>query len=801
MDKRIDDILNALSLEEKAGLCSGADFWHLKSVERLGLGSVMMCDGPHGLRKQAGNVDHMGMSKSEPATCFPTAATTACSWDVDLIGEMGKALGEECLEKEISIILGPGANIKRSPLCGRNFEYFSEDPLLSGSMAAAWIGGVQSRGVGVSLKHFALNNQEERRMTIEAVVDDRAMREIYLRSFEHAVKAAKPWTVMCSYNRVYGSYLADSKKMLSDVLRDEWGFEGLVMSDWGATNDRVAGIKAGMDLEMPSNLGLNDAKIVAAIEDGTLDMADLNHVVTRIIRLILKSLDNKKSGFMYDKSTHHTLAQRIAAESSVLLKNDGLLPLKKNVKLAVIGEFAKSPRYQGAGSSIINPSRLDNFCAVLDEKGVVYTYAQGYHKTINQPNEALLSLAIAAAKAADVVLLFAGLPDAFESEGFDRSHISLPDSHNELIRRVLSVNPNTAIVLQNGAPVAMPWASDAAAILECYLGGQAGARAVAEILLGEINPSGKLAETFPLALEDNPSYKNFPGNIMTVEYRESIFVGYRYYDTAEKPVLFPFGHGLSYTSFEYADLSVMSEKGGMLVSLSVKNTGRMDGAETIQLYVKNAPSTLFKAKKELRAFKKIVLKKGEAEKVTFTLTDDAFAYYNTELKDWHVEKGDYQILIGASSRDIRLAQTISVKENRQADVPDTRQIFPAYHTLKDEILDIPEAQFETLLGRPLPSGAAVPAPPYTETHMLKETAGHWFGKLVIAYAKKQVHAMMKEDDAELGNQGMHEAQVLEFPLRALGQLNGDLLPKYFVKGFIEILNGHFFKGIRWILKK
>ncbi|MEX1308061.1 MAG: glycoside hydrolase family 3 C-terminal domain-containing protein [Eubacteriales bacterium] len=801
MKKKIQEILSALTLEEKAGLCSGADFWHLKSVERLNLSSIMMCDGPHGLRKQSGDVDHLGISKSEPATCFPTAATTACSWDIDLLTEMGKALGEECLEKEISVILGPGANIKRSPLCGRNFEYFSEDPLLSGHMATAWINGVQSQGVGVSLKHFVLNNQEERRMTIDAVVDERAMREIYLRSFELAVKAAKPWTVMCSYNRVYGTYLSDNKKLLSDVLRDEWGFSGLVMSDWGATNDRVAGIEAGMDLEMPSNQELNDAKIVAAVKNGTLSEADLDKVVTRVITLILNSLHNKKKGYSFDSTAHHAMAQRIAAESTVLLKNDGLLPLKENQSLAVIGEFAKSPRYQGAGSSIINPSALDNTCAVLDKNSISYTYAQGYNKSSNTPDDALLSEAVKAAKAADVVLLFAGLPDAFESEGFDRKHISLPDSHNELIRQILSVNQNTVIILQNGAPVAMPWANDAKAILECYLGGQAGAGAAVDILFGKVNPSGKLAETFPLALEDNPAYKHFPGHIKTVEYRESIFVGYRYYDTAEKPVLFPFGHGLSYTTFEYSNLSISPAKNSYDVSLDVKNAGQMDGAEIIQLYIKNAPSTLFKAKKELKAFKKIKLQAGETKKVDFKISKDAFAYYNTDVSDWHVQGGDYMILIGASSRDIRLSQTVSVKETKTADVPDTRETLPAYHQLKDEVLNIPKNQFETLLGRPVPCGDAVPGPPFTDTHMLRETQNHWFGRLVIWFAKKEVANMMDMDDAEAGNIAMHEAQATEMPIRALVQLGGDSLPKYFVNGFIEILNGHFFKGIRWMLKK
>ncbi len=606
MKEVIKKIINDLSLEEKAGLCSGADFWHLKSVERLGLGKIMVTDGPHGLRKQDGDSDHVGLNDSVPTTCFPAACTTASSWDEKLLFEMGEALGEECLQEQVSVILGPGANIKRSPLCGRNFEYFSEDPHLSGKMAASLIKGIQSKDIGTSLKHYVMNNQEERRMTIDAMVDERAQREIYLKSFEIAVKEAKPWTIMCSYNRVDATYLSNNKRLLNDILRDEWGYNGVVVSDWGATNDRVNAIKAGLDLEMPSSGGVNDSRIIEAVKSGRLSEGELDKAVENLVDLILKSVKAKKD-FKYDKQAHHRLARKVAANSAVLLKNDGTLPLDKKTKVAIIGQFAKKPRYQGAGSSIITPTKVESVCDVLDAEGVAYQYAQGYNIKTAGVDKALIDEAVLCAKEAEIAVVLAGLTDDFESEGFDREHMDLPATHTALIQAVSKANPKTVVVLQNGSPVTMPWINGVCVVLESYLGGQAGGGAIVDILYGEVNPSGKLAETFPMKLEDNPSYKHFPGLKTRVEYRESIYVGYRYYDKAKKEVLFPFGFGLSYTEFEYSDLKIDKIKNGYKVSYVIKNTGSRDGAEVSQIYVRNAESVLFKPEKELRAFDKVFL--------------------------------------------------------------------------------------------------------------------------------------------------------------------------------------------------
>ncbi|MCD6322779.1 MAG: glycoside hydrolase family 3 C-terminal domain-containing protein, partial [Clostridiales bacterium] len=622
MNKKVNEILNQLTLEEKAGLCSGNDFWNLKSVERLGLPKIMMTDGPHGLRKQEGDTDHIGLSMSVPTTCFPTAVTTASSWDTELIYEMGQALGEECLEENVSVILGPGANIKRSPLCGRNFEYISEDPYHTGSMAAALIKGIQSQGIGTSLKHFAMNNQETRRMTIEAVVDERAQREIYLAGFEKAVKEAQPWTVMCSYNRADGDYLSEHKRYLTDILKEEWGHTGLVVTDWGACNDRVKGLKAGQELEMPSSWGRNDEKIVKAVTDGKLPVELLDKAVARIIELILKGQENRRVDYKYDKEAHHSLARRVAGQSAVLLKNANILPMDKREKVAVIGKFAKSPRYQGTGSSIINPSKKDDICHALDEVGIDYEYAAGYSTKTDKSNPELISEARKIATSCEKVIIAVGLTDRYESEGFDRTHLKMPDSHNELIKEVTSVNPNVVVVLMNGAPVEMPWIDSVKGVLEAYLGGQAGGGAVVDILFGDVNPSGKLAETFPLKLKDTPCFNYFPGNMKSVEHRESIYVGYRYYEKASKEVLFPFGYGLSYTDFKYSDIKVEHMSGyDYKVSVTIKNNGSIAGAEIVQIYVKNPESAIYKADKELRDFGKVYLEPGQSEELFFSLHD------------------------------------------------------------------------------------------------------------------------------------------------------------------------------------
>lgn len=669
MQRDIQELISQMTLEEKASLCSGLDFWHLKGIERLGIPSIMVTDGPHGLRKQQQSADHLGIYNSVPATCFPSAVGLASSWNRELVEKVGIALGEECQAEGVAILLGPGANIKRSPLCGRNFEYFSEDPYLSSEMAASHIKGVQSQGVGTSLKHFAVNNQEHRRMSVDAIVDERTLREIYLASFEGAVKQAQPWTVMCSYNKVNGEYASENKYLLTDILKDEWGFEGFVVSDWGAVNERVKGLAAGLDLEMPSSNGIGDQKIVEAVKNGTLPEEVLDKAVERILRVIFKAVDRKKENASYDKEAHHQLAREVARECIVLLKNEErILPLKKEGTIAVIGEFAKNPRYQGGGSSHVNPTKLDNIYEEIKKtagNNANILYAQGYNLEKDEIDEQLIQEAKKVAIQSDVAILFVGLPERYESEGYDRQHLRIPDNHQKLIEAVTEVQPNVVVVLSNGSPIEMPWLDKVKGVLEAYLGGQALGGAIADLLFGDANPSGKLAETFPRELSHNPSYLNFPGEGDKVEYKEGIFVGYRYYDKKNIEPLFPFGYGLSYTTFEYSNLSIskkeMLDTETVTVTVNVKNTGEMAGKEIVQLYVKDVESSVIRPEKELKGFEKIELQPGEEKTVTFTLDKRAFAYYNVDLKDWHVESGEFEILIGKSSRDIVLKDSIYVK--------------------------------------------------------------------------------------------------------------------------------------------
>ena len=663
MERDIKSLISQMTLEEKASLCSGLDNWHTKPIERLGIPSIRMSDGPHGLRKEVPN-----QQTSVPSTCFPTAVTTASSWDRELIKQMGQALAQECQAEEVDIILGPAINIKRSPLCGRNFEYFSEDPYLSSQLATAYIQAVQSMGVGTSLKHYAANNQEYRRFTIDETIDERTLREIYLSNFEGAVKEGKPWTVMCSYNRVNGILASENKYLLTEILKEEWGFEGFVVSDWGAVDERVEGIKAGLDLEMPSSYGIGDQKIIEAVKIGKLDEKELDQTVERLLKIIFKAIDNRKRGTTYDKQAHHKLARKIAGESMVLLKNqDNILPLKKEGTIAIIGAFAKKPRYQGGGSSHVNPTKLDNALEEIEklvQGKAKIIYEEGYNLDNDEMNQELIDKAKEAAKKSNVAIIFAGLPDRYESEGYDRKHMKMPENHNKLIEEISKVQPNTIVVLSNGAPVEIPWIDKVKGLLESYLGGQAGGGAVADILFGEVNPSGKLAETFPKKLSHNPSYLNFPGEGNKVEYREGVFVGYRYYDKKEIEPLFPFGYGLSYTTFEYTDISVdkkeITDKETIEVKVKVKNTGKVKGKEIVQLYVRDVESKVNRPEKELKGFEKIELEPGEEKTVTFKLDKRSFAYYNTEIRDWYVESGEFEILVGKSSKEIELKETVKV---------------------------------------------------------------------------------------------------------------------------------------------
>mgnify|MGYP001391984371 FL=1 len=680
------DLISQMTLKEKASLCSGKDFWHLKSIERLGLPEIMVCDGPHGLRKQNAENKKVGIGNSYPATCFPTAVTTACSWDRDLIYKMGQALAEECLQHGVSVLLGPGVNMKRSPLCGRNFEYFSEDPELAGEMGAAFIAGVQSKGIGTSLKHFAGNSQEMKRMTSNSIIDERALREIYLRAFEKAVKKSQPWTVMNAYNLLNGTYCSENDWLQNKVLRDEWGFKGAVISDWGAVNDRVAGLNAGNDLEMPSSGGVNDAKIVEAVKCGVIDETTLDERVDKLIDIILKGAANKKPGYKFDVKAHNLLSRQIAEQSMVLLKNDGnILPLKRveGEYVAVIGAFADNPRYQGAGSSIINPTMIDSGRRAFNNSPISVKFADGYDRSGKRKNEdAYITEACNLAKNASKAVVFIGLTDDYESEGFDRSTMKLPDGHNRLVEAVSRVNDNVIVVLEGGSPVEMPWADDVKAILNAYLGGQSVAPAIVDVLTGKANPCGKLAETYPVCLKDTPTSFRYPDSKENVQYRESIFIGYRYYDKVERNVRFPFGFGLSYTSFEYSDIKLKKKnltKGeGAKVTFTIKNTGDVAGSEIAQVYVAKPESKIFRAPKELKGFVKIHLEPGEEKKVTVELDDRAFAFWNTATEDWCVESGEYKILVGASSRDIRLEAAAKMKSEDDETIVDLRESAGVY---------------------------------------------------------------------------------------------------------------------------
>ncbi|SFC76645.1 beta-glucosidase [Bacillus sp. 491mf] len=671
MKRNIKQIISKMTLEEKASLCSGLDFWHTKGIERLGIPSIMVTDGPHGLRKQKEGSDHLGIFDSVPATCFPSAVGLASTWNRELINKVGVALGEECQAEDVAVLLGPGVNIKRSPLCGRNFEYFSEDPYLSSEMAASHINGVQSQGVGTSLKHFAANNQEHRRMSTDAIIDERTLREIYLASFEGVVKKAKPWTVMSAYNKVNGVYASENESLLNNILKDEWGFEGFVVSDWGAVNERGDALSAGLELEMPASNGIGEQKIIKAVRNGELSEEKLDLAVERFLSIIFKAAENKKENAVYDINAHHRLAREVARESMVLLKNeDKILPLKKEGTVAVIGEFAKIPRYQGGGSSHIKPTKLENILEEIENvsgKNTSVLFAKGYLLESDEVDKNLINEAKEVATGADTVIIFVGLPDRCESEGYDREHMNLPENHVQLIQAIAEINNNIVVVLSNGAPIEMPWITKVKGLLEGYLGGQALGGAIADLLFGDANPSGKLAETFPRQLSETPSYLNFPGEGDRVEYKEGIFVGYRYYDKKRIEPLFPFGFGLSYTNFEYSKLSIsekeMKDAGKVTVTVNVGNTGNVAGKEIVQLYVRDVETNVIRPEKELKGFEKVELLPDEEKTVTFLLDKRAFAYYNVELKDWHVESGQFEILIGKSSRDIILKDTVYVESS------------------------------------------------------------------------------------------------------------------------------------------
>lgn len=802
MNLKHQDIISKLTIEQKASLCSGKDFWHTKGIEELGLPEIMMTDGPHGVRKQPDSKES-GIGGSYPATCFLPACTSAASWDKAMLYRMGQALGEEAKSEGVSVILGPGVNIKRNPLCGRNFEYFSEDPFLAGKLAAGFIKGIQSEGVGACVKHFAANNQETRRQTINAVVDERALREIYLTAFEIAIKESDPWAVMNAYNKLNGVFCSENSFLLNDVLRSDWGYSGLVMTDWGAENDRVSGLKAGGNLEMPGSKGFNDSKIVEAVNKGELDAKALDANVDRVIDLILKAKEKMSDGKKtYDKAEHHSLVRKMAANSFVLLKNnDNILPLAKGKKVAVIGSLAKSPRFQGAGSSFIEPTRLDNVLDIYkDEYKFVPKFAPGYRCDSDESDEELEKEAVElAAKDKDrIILFFAGLTDIYESEAFDRENMSLPLNQLKLIEKVLEVNKNVVIVLSCGSPVEMPFNEEVKAILCSYLGGQAGAGAVLDILYGKVNPSGKLPETFAKKYEDVPSAKYFPEGPVSVEYRESIFVGYRYFERAGKDVLYPFGFGLSYTDFEFSDLSLSSENilddDSLEVSFKIKNIGQKDGSEVCQLYVGANSERLFRPIKELKEFTKVFLKAGEEKTVSFTLSKRAFSYFNVNSKSFEVETGRYTVFVGNSSSNTPLLKELRVTNTSSVALPDYIKGAPNYFTANVNFIS--DKEFSLIYGSELPQKRLpadyVPDLNFTFDDMNQTLGGKALCR-IVSFITGGVVGGTK------ANKKMSVRMFMSSPLRATVLMSEGRMSERMAKDILKMGTGHFWRGFAGLI--
>ena len=790
------EIIGKMTLEEKASLTSGKDFWQSMDIQRLGISSMFLSDGPHGIRKQAAAADHLGLNASVPATCFPTAATVANSWSEELGEKIGSYLGEEAVAQKVNVLLGPGTNMKRNPLCGRNFEYFSEDPYLAGKMAANYIKGVQSHGISACVKHFCANNQEERRMAIDTVVDERTLREIYLTAFEIAVKEGGTKSLMSSYNMLNGVYTNENLHLMRDILRKEWGYKGVVITDWGGSNDRVAGLLAGNELEMPTAGGETNADIVNAVKSGKLKEEVLDECIDRMLELIFTTEEiYKKPQKDFDVEKHHSMAQFAAEESMVLLKNQGnILPLKPETKVAVIGDFAKQPRYQGAGSSIVNPTKLDNTLDCFADSSILCVgYAPGFER-YGKKNKMLIKEACALAEKAEVVLLYIGLDEATEAEGLDRKDMKVPENQIHLLEAVSKVNPNIVAVLSCGSAVEMPWINNIKGLLHTYLSGQAGARAILRVLSGEVNPSGKLAESYPLHYEDVPSSRNFPGKEVSVEYREGLYIGYRYYDTANVKVLFPFGYGLSYTSFEYTNLKVESDK----VTFTLKNTGDMAGAEVAQLYIGKSSQVIFRPKKELKGFKKVFLKPGETRTVTIDFDDKSFRYYNVATDSWEEEAGEYNITIGASCEEVKLCGVI-MREGTIATVPYDNTALPAYFSGKTASVDLKE--FERLLGRKVPEAKWDRSKllGYNDTIAQCQYAKGGFARFVLHLIDFAYWFLIKIGKRSTANIIM--MSIYHMPFRGIARMTGGAVNMPMLDGILMIVNGHFFKGLGHVLKE
>ena len=777
------EILQKLSLEQKCALLSGKNTWQTQDYPKQGVPAIWLSDGPNGLRKQAGAADHLGLNPSVPATCFPTAATMANSWDPALGEEVGRALGEETAANRVNVLLGPGLNVKRSPLCGRSFEYFSEDPYLSGKMAAAYVRGIQENGIAACPKHFAVNSQELRRMASNSVLDERTLRELYLTAFEIVVKEAHPKSIMSAYNRVNDTYANENRHLLVDILRKEWGFDGAVVTDWGGSNDHVEGVKNGSTLEMPSP-GLGGArKLLKAVAEGSLTEQEIDLRVDELLELVLSTTEAmEKAPRSFDEKAHHELAQRAAAESIVLLKNEGgVLPLKHGKKVTLIGDFALTPRYQGAGSSMVNPTRVDSLkdameAAELDMVG----YCAGYERS-GKPNKAYLEEAVSQAKMADVAILCIGLDESSESEGLDRTHIGIPAVQKQLLDAVTAANPNVVAVVSAGSVIETDWVEQCKAVVHGYLGGQAGAGAMLEVLTGWQNPCGKLAETIPLRYEDTPAARYFPGRKQNAEYREGLYVGYRYYETANKAVRYPFGYGLSYTTFAYSDLKVNAEK----ITFTLTNTGSCAGSEIAQLYVAKPDAQVFRPAKELKGFAKVFLKAGESKTVTIPLDDKAFRYWNVATDRWEVEGGSYQLLVGASVQDIRLTADITLPGTGAPD-PYAGKALPDYYT--GNVQNIPDVEFEALLGRSVPKEKTT----IDRTMTLGELH---HSRSPLCWLIAGVLTLLLRAGEKRGKPNLNILFQYNMPLRGLAQMTGGMIGDEFVDGLVLEAKGFWVVGI------
>lgn len=783
-----------LTREQKAQLLAGDGYWHVFSDEKAGIPKIMVSDGPHGLRQCVDRNDPNSVEGTVPSTCFPSGGTTACSFDAELLRKVGKAIGEEARRQGVNVVLGPAVNHKRSPLCGRNFEYISEDPCLTGKLAAGIIDGIQSCGVGTSIKHFACNSQEKARFVNDSIVDERAMREIYLRGFEYAIRKSKPWTIMGAYNKVNGVHATESRKLMTDIARNDWGFEGLIMTDWGAIHDIPGSYEAGLDLEMPGTDCGSDKRILAALDNGTLSSEAFERAVQTVLELVFRAQEGLETEYTCDMDEHLDVARQAAEQSAVLLRNDGILPYTGG-SVAVIGSMAKRPRYQGGGSSHIQPIALDNACEAFDKAGIKYDYADGYGDEELVPNKKRIKQAVKAAKGKDIVFIFAGLPASIESEGFDRDNIDMPQSHIKLIEAVAAVNPNVVVVLSCGSAIAMPWLDKVKGVLLMYLGGcQSGAAAV-NLLTGKVNPSGKLAETFPLALEDTPCHGHFANDVYYTEYRESIFTGYRYYDTAEKPVLFPFGSGLSYTTFEYSAMTVsrgyVHEGESFRVSLNVTNTGSVAGKETVMLFASKPRSEFFRPKKELKDFAKVELQPGESRRVFFEITPEQLAIYNTETDSWYAEPGEYRFIAAPNAADERLCVSLELTTASQP-APQLNDSAACYYNVSSAPLRPTDSQFASLPGVQLPDRAA--KCPVTTDSPMRELCRTAVGRIVLNAAKRKA---VQSFDPGMDVEKMMNASLMDMPLRACTMSD---MTREQADGLVLIAKGKPVKGLKKLAK-